>query len=138
MLILKILKFLNLLYQVGNSLDLIKNHIFNTLNLGIQHIKKTGKYKDLIINKEYEYLDITPKNIGKGYALNFLSNFLNVNTKDILAIGDNVNDIDMLKVSGIGVTLADSYDEIKEVATYTTENTVQDSGFAEAIYKYVL
>ena len=39
--------------------------------------------------------DITPKNIGKGYALNYLSNFLNVDTNDIMAIGDNVNDIDI-------------------------------------------
>lgn len=121
-----------------SSLDAIKTTILEKSNLNINHIKKTKQYKDTIINKEYEYLDITPKNIGKGYALNYLSNLLNVNTQDIMAIGDNVNDIDMLKVSGIGVTLSDAYDEIKKVATYTTTNSVADSGFAEAVYKFVV
>lgn len=121
-----------------NELSNIKDDILNKLSLSINHIKKKNKYKDMIINKEYEYLDITPKNIGKGYALNYLSNFLHVDTNDVLAIGDNVNDIDMLKNSGIGVTLSDSYDEIKKVATYTTTNSARNSGFAEAIYKFVV
>lgn len=127
-----------LVVSSNNSLDMVKSVILDKLDLSIQHIKKKGQYKDLIIDKEYEYLDITPKNIGKGYALNYLSKFLNVDTKDIMSIGDNVNDIDMLKVSGIGVTLADSYDEIKKIATYTTTNSVENSGFAEAVYKFAL
>lgn len=121
-----------------NNLDMVKSVIIDKLDLSVQHIKKTGKYKDIIINKEYEYLDITPKNIGKGYALNYLSKFLNVDTKDVMAIGDNVNDIDMLEASGIGVTLADSYDEIKKIANYTTTNSVENSGFAEAVHKFAL
>lgn len=121
-----------------NELDNIKASILNELSLNINHIKKKNKYKDMIINKEYEYLDITPKNIGKGYALNYLRNFLQVDTSDVMAIGDNINDIDMLKNSGIGVTLSDSYDEIKKVATYTTTNSARNSGFAEAIYKFVV
>lgn len=55
-----------------------------------------------------------------------------------MAIGDNVNDIDMLKASGIGVTLSDSHDEIKKIATYTTTSSVENSGFAEAVYKFVV
>lgn len=126
-----------LVISSDNSLDDIKDIILKDIPLNINHIKKKNQYKDMIINKEYEYLDITPKNIGKGYALNYLSNFLNVDTNDIMAIGDNVNDIDMLKNSGIGVTLSDAYDEIKKIATYTTENTVENSGFAEAVYKFI-
>ncbi len=121
-----------------NSLDDVKNSILSKLQLNINHIQKRNQYKDVIINKEYEYLDITPKNIGKGYALNYLSKFLNVDTTDIMAIGDNVNDIDMLKNSGIGVTLSDAYDDIKKVATYTTTNSVENGGFAEAVYKFVV
>ncbi len=126
-----------LVISSDESLDNVKDILIKNIPLTINHIKKKKQYKDMIINKEYEYLDITPKNIGKGYALNYLSNFLHVDTNDIMAIGDNVNDIDMLKNSGIGVTLSDAYDEIKKVATYTTTNTVANSGFAEAIYKFV-
>lgn len=120
------------------SLINVKDEILHQLDLNVTLIKKRGMYKDTIINKEYEYLDITPKNIGKGYALNYLSDFLKVDTTDVMAIGDNVNDIDMLKVSGIGVTLADSYDEVKQIATYTTANSASNSGFAEAIQKFIV
>ena len=113
-----------------NDLSSIKNEILNKADVSINLIRKKGNYKDQIINKEYEYLDIAPKQNGKAYALNFLSNFLNVESENILAIGDNINDIDMIKQSGIGVTLADSYEEVKKVANYTTKNSCSNSGFA--------
>lgn len=127
-----------LVISSDSNIEKVKSEILNQLNLNVVLIRKRNKFKDVIINKEYEYLDITPTNIGKGYAINYLSNFLNVDTSDVMAIGDNVNDIDMLKACGIGVTLADSYDEVKQIATYTTVNSAHDSGFAEAINKYVL
>ncbi len=115
----------------------LKNEILSSLNLNVTLIRKKDFYKDVIINKEYEYLDITPIHIGKGYALEYLSNFLNVNRSDVMAIGDNINDIDMIKTSGVSATLADSYDEVKNVASYITQNTSENAGFAEAIYKFI-
>ena len=119
------------------DLSNLKNEILSNFDLNINHIRKKGFYKDKIINKEYEYLDITPKHIGKGYALEYLSNFLKVDKEDIMSIGDNVNDIDMIKISGKSATLSDSYDEVKKVASYITTNTSENAGFAEAIYKFI-
>lgn len=119
------------------DLSNLKGEILSKYDLNINHIRKKGFYKDKIINKEYEYLDITPKHIGKGYALQYLSNFLNVDKEDIMSIGDNVNDIDMIKISGKSATLSDSYDEVKKVASYITTNTSENAGFAEAIYKFI-
>lgn len=115
----------------------VKEELENKLDLSITTIRKFGEYKDFIINKEYEYLDITPVHIGKGYALEYLSNFLNVNRSDVMAIGDNINDIDMIKTSGVSATLADSYDEVKNIASYITKNSSENAGFAEAVYKFI-
>lgn len=119
------------------DLSNLKDEILSNFDLNINHIRKKGFYKDKIINKEYEYLDITPKHIGKGYALEYLSNFLKVDKQDIMSIGDNVNDIDMIKISGKSATLSDSYDEVKKVASYITTNTSENAGFAEAVYKFI-
>jgi len=108
-----------------SNLHHIKTEMENNTGLNINLISKRGIYKDTIINKEYEYLDISPKNIGKGYAINYLSHFLNVDNSDIMALGDNVNDIDMLKTSGVSIALANAYDELKEIASYTTTNSVR-------------
>ncbi len=119
------------------DLSYLKNEILSKLDLSVTLIRKKGLYKDQFIHKEYEYLDITPKHIGKGYALEYLSNFLKVDRSDVMAIGDNVNDIDMIKVSGASATLSDSYEEVKKVAGYVSTNTVENAGFAEAVYKFI-
>lgn len=120
-----------------DNLTLFQKELIKDFDLNVTLIRKKGQYIDKIIDKEYEYLDITPKNIGKAYALNYLSNLLKVDHSDIMAIGDNVNDIDMIKTSGIGATLSDSYDEVKKVANYISTNTVENAGFAEAVYKFI-
>ena len=55
----------------------------------------------------------------------------------MLAIGDNINDFEMVKNSGIGVAVADAYEEIKNVADYVTKNSVSTGAFAEAINNYI-
>lgn len=115
----------------------VKEEIENKLDLSITTIKKFGEYKDFILNKEYEYLDITSKNTNKQVALEILGNYLNIKTDEMLTIGDNLNDFDMIQKAGIGVAVANAYDELKEVAKYTTVNSVDKGGFAEAIYKFV-
>lgn len=126
-----------LIISSETNLSDIKEEILNSLNVSITTIRKYGKYKDTIINKEYEYLDISPKDINKSTALNILGNYLNIDNSEIMAVGDNLNDLDMVKNSGIGVAVANAYDELKQVAKYTTTNPVEKGGFAEAVYKFI-
>ena len=116
----------------------VKTEIEKATDLNIVYVKKIGEYKDYIIKKEYEYLDINPKNISKNEALNVLKGYLNINKDEVMAIGDNLNDIGMIKDSGIGVAVANAYDDVKKFATYTTTNNAADGGFAEAIEKYIV
>lgn len=127
-----------LIISSDHSLHSVKEKIEKELNVTIINIKKYGNYKDLVINKEYEYLDITPPNTSKSEALHFLTSYLNVKQEEVMAIGDNLNDIDMIKHSGVGVAVANAYEELKQIATYTTTNSVENGGFAEAIQKYVI
>lgn len=106
-------------------------------NLVYTFINKRGKYKDNIINKDYEYINVSPLNINKNEALNFLSNYLHIDKSDMMAIGDNVNDLEMVKNSGVGVAVSEAYDELKQVATYVTKTSVTAGAFAEAIEKFI-
>lgn len=111
----------------------VHNNIFVTTNL----IRKKGKYKDFIIDKEYEFLNVAPNKINKNQGLIYLSKYLNIPHENMLAIGDNINDLEMVKNSGIGVAVADAYEEIKNVADYVTKNSVSTGAFAEAINNYI-
>ena len=126
-----------LIISSENDLSKIKNSIIEEPNVDVTTIRKYGEYKDDIINKEYEYLDISPKGISKDSALSFLKNYLNIDNSEIMAIGDNLNDLDMVKNSGIGVAVANAYTELKDVAKYTTSKPVEQGGFAEAVYKFI-
>lgn len=106
-------------------------------NIDCTFISKRGMYRDSIIDKDYEYINITPININKNEALNVLSQQLKINKKDILAIGDNINDLEMIRDCGIGVAVNEALDNIKDVANYVTTSTTTDGAFAEAIDKYI-
>ena len=106
-------------------------------NIDCTFINKRGQYRDNIINKDYEYINITPININKNVALQYLINKLKIEKKDILAIGDNINDLEMIRDAGIGVAVSEALDNIKEVANYVTVANVADGAFAEAIDKFI-
>lgn len=106
-------------------------------NIVYTYISKRGKYRDTTINKDYEYLNISPLHINKNEALNFLATHLEIAKKDMLAIGDNVNDLEMVKEAGIGVAVHDAYDDLKNVAKYVTNASASEGAFAEAIEKFI-
>lgn len=131
------LEILQFVISSDNHLNIVKSELENASDLSITTISKFGKYKDMIIDKEYEYLSIAPQNTNKDKALNFLKKYLNLSNNEVMAVGDNLNDLEMLKNSGIGIAVANAYNEVKEVASYTTQNDVSHGGFAEAVYKFI-
>ena len=121
----------------SSSLGFVENEILENAHVSISKISKFGQYRDRILNKEYEYLSIVPYNTNKSNAIKFLSNYLSIDNTDVMAIGDNLNDVDMVKSSGVGVAVANAYSELKDVAKYTTQNSASDGGFAEAVYRFI-
>ncbi|MHB8051921.1 MAG: phosphoglycolate phosphatase [Methanoregula sp.] len=73
--------------------------------------------------------------INKGTALVELAREMGFNPADFLAIGDSLNDIQMLKTAGIGITVANAHPDIKAVAQYIAGKEYGD-GFVEAVKKY--
>ncbi len=120
-----------------NSLFEFEQFINVNNNIMYQFINKRGKYKDIIIEKEYEYINIYPTHIDKDESVNFLTNYLKIKKQEVLAIGDNVNDLNMVKNSGIGVAVNEAYDELKQVANYVTTKTTAEGAFSEAINKFI-
>ena len=83
----------------------------------------------------YYYTEISAENINKWRAIEELGKILNISKEEIMAIGDNVNDIQMIENSKIGVAMDNSWDEIKLRADYITKSNDED-GVVEAIEKF--
>ncbi|KAL0906122.1 hypothetical protein M5K25_024587 [Dendrobium thyrsiflorum] len=84
-----------------------------------------------------DMLEIIPLGASKGNGVKLLLDHLGVSEKEVLAIGDGENDVEMLKLASLGIALANGSDKAKAVADVIGLTNDED-GVAEAIYKYVL
>jgi len=92
---------------------------------------------DLIINKSKDtYLEIMECNVLKSNAIKSLEKTLKVKRNEIIAIGDNFNDMDMIIYAGMGIAMGNSPDEVKAVADAITGINDED-GLQQAIEKYL-
>lgn len=79
-----------------------------------------------------------PKGIHKAEGLKLLSDYLGIDQSKVMAMGDEENDLTMLKWAGLGVAMANGVDKVKAVADAVTTQTNEESGVAEAIHNYIL
>ena len=78
-----------------------------------------------------------PETASKVQAIRELVKILNISLSDIVAFGDDKNDMEMLKICGIGVAVANAVSDVKEVADSITLSNDED-GVAEWLAKNVL
>jgi len=83
------------------------------------------------------YVEVTSINTNKGRALQWLAGFLGIRQAEVLAVGDNDNDVSMLEVAGTAVAVANASSRAKEAASHVTEPNWKH-GVAHAIRELVL
>jgi Cof subfamily protein (haloacid dehalogenase superfamily) len=79
-------------------------------------------------------IELMRSGISKGEALDFVSRHTGIPMERIMAIGDNLNDMEMISRSGFGVAMGNAIPELKEKARWVTAAN-DDDGFALAIEK---
>ncbi|GAG46481.1 unnamed protein product [marine sediment metagenome] len=82
-------------------------------------------------------LQIMSRGVSKGAALKLVCKRYDVALQKTIAIGDAPNDIDMLKISGIGIAMASAPERVRRSADYVTSPN-DDEGVAEALERFVL
>ena len=80
---------------------------------------------------------IIHKNATKERALKKASEYFEIPLCDVITFGDDINDIHMLKISGMGVAMGNAIDAVKEIADFVTETNDND-GISAWINKYLL
>ena len=87
--------------------------------------------------KELVYLEILDSESNKGNALEYLCEYYNIPLENTLAFGDEDNDIEMLKIAGVGVAMGNANENALAAAKYKTLTNEED-GVADFIEKYLL
>jgi len=83
-----------------------------------------------------EYMEILDPGATKATALEWLADHLGIPIEQTMALGDSLNDLEMVRAAGTGVFMPCADDEIKQYADFVPES--QDEGVGEALEKLVL
>ena len=87
------------------------------------------------VNSEPGCVDIMASGVSKWRGIKILAESLNIAHEDILTVGNYYNDIDMLQHAGVGIAVANSLPEVKDVADFVTEYDNNHDAVAEIISK---
>lgn len=85
----------------------------------------------------YYYTEITNKNVNKWCALESIMQRLNITREEVIGIGDNINDKELIENAGLGVAMGNSAPYIKEMADIVVADN-NSEGVLEVLKKYIL
>ncbi|BCJ95489.1 hypothetical protein acsn021_30580 [Anaerocolumna cellulosilytica] len=101
-------------------------------------LKGQGSFTSSIHRSGEIYLEVTNRHATKVHAMKKIaSEYYNISSEYIMAIGDGYNDLDMLKNVKFGIAMGNAPDEIKNSLDYVTKTNLED-GVAHIIDKLVL
>ena len=81
-------------------------------------------------------LEINSKGVSKGRAVRILGEHYGIKQEEIICIGDNGNDISMIKYAGLGVAMKNGTQAVKDVSDYITD-TNDNNGVAKVVEKFI-
>ncbi|HEY3249274.1 MAG TPA: Cof-type HAD-IIB family hydrolase [bacterium] len=90
-----------------------------------------------VVFSEQTYLEVLPTGSSKGAALEFVAQLLGIARDKIIAVGDNLNDQEMVRFAGLGVAMGNAAPELQAQADYVTK-TNDEEGLAEVIERFIL
>jgi Cof subfamily protein (haloacid dehalogenase superfamily) len=82
------------------------------------------------------YYEFVLKGNNKARGMDIILNHIGLSLKDSIAIGDSMNDFDMLEHAGFSIAMEDSPEEVIEICDAVTKSA-DDAGVAAALRKYI-
>lgn len=130
--------------QVGDLLAFLPPDPMKILIIGVRQdlvqVMAQLRMLPLPINAVFSeeiYLEILPVGSSKGAALGFVAEALGIPLDAVIAVGDNLNDLEMIRLAGLGVAMGNAPKELQVEADYVT-STNDEEGLREVIRRFVL
>ncbi|HEY9706293.1 MAG TPA: Cof-type HAD-IIB family hydrolase, partial [Allocoleopsis sp.] len=105
----------------------------------LQDVRGLFSLDELYVTKSVPiFFEATNPLVNKGTAVKFLAEeILGLTANNVMTIGDNFNDIEMLEYAGLGVAMGNAPDMVKSYSNYVTAN-VNEDGAAIAMSYFLL
>lgn len=120
------------------SLGLLKILIIEPDSVKFDQLRQTLSQIEAVyvLSSQPSFIDVGNKIASKGRALEILCQYLSVPLEQVLAIGDQENDLTMVQKAGLGIAMGDGEDALKRQAKFVTKPFKED-GFTHAINTFI-
>jgi len=110
----------------------------NEIDVLYNYLEKNHSDEVHLYRSKPTYIEISHKAISKKTAIEMLlkHSFNTINMEEVIAFGDNFNDIEMLEAVGMGVAVANAQTQVLEIANMVTDTNKND-GVAKAIKELI-
>jgi hypothetical protein len=113
----------------GNHEDLLEIAKYTTL-------KFDGKCQTMF--SAHSLLELIPVGVDKGRGITFLAGHLGIPIEEVIAAGDEANDIAMLKAAGLGIAVANATPPTITAADVHLSASNNDDAISVIIHQYLL
>jgi Cof subfamily protein (haloacid dehalogenase superfamily) len=86
----------------------------------------------VLVSPKYELVQFMPAGVSKATALKMLLARWGASAQEVVAFGDDVNDVEMVGLAGLGIAVANAVEEVKVVAKRVT-GSVDEDGVAQVL-----
>jgi Cof subfamily protein (haloacid dehalogenase superfamily) len=90
-----------------------------------------------VVQSFSRYIEITHRDVSKASAVAWLAKRWGILREEVIAIGDQGNDISMIEWAGLGVAMGNGVESVKAIADYIAPSAEED-GVAHVIERFVL
>ena len=84
------------------------------------------------------YFEFNPRGVHKGLGLEYLCDHLKIAIKDTLAIGDNINDLGLLKTAGLSIGVKNAHPDILSTIDDLCPYTLDEDAVGHILQRYIL
>lgn len=109
----------------------------STLREKRRELERIFAGKLYVTQSSFDIVELLHPEVSKGNALSMIAADLAINPEEIVAFGDNHNDIGMLHLAGLGIAMGNAHEEVKAAADYVTLSNAED-GVAVVIEELIL
>ncbi|WP_438434154.1 Cof-type HAD-IIB family hydrolase [Gorillibacterium sp. sgz500922] len=97
-------------------------------------LETTGRYE--LTNSHPFNIEVNPSGVSKESGLLEVCAMRGITMDEVIAMGDSMNDLSMIRAAGLGIAMGNAQEEVKAAADYITALNTED-GVAKAIRKFV-
>ena len=105
----------------------------------VEHALAGQGHTKMILNKNFRghILEVLPATVSKWQALERLMAAKGWTANDVMAIGDDYNDLEMIRGAGLGIAMGNAVEPVRAAADHVTGSN-DDDGVVQAIQRFVL